>query len=336
MIVEKMGMAWTGTVVTTTAIKGADRIRAAVVNCGTGGEWAGVVSLDVEVGSPVVVFLPDAVVPNIECLSFMEKRHFRVSMCRLKGAPSEVLIMPKNLFNEYGIEDHPAGADVTVRLGVKKHEKEILASLSFMTLGPRPDFIPKTDEPNFQSVPELVAALVGQPYIITEKCDGRSLTFYWYKGHFGCCSRNLELKDTENNEAWHIARKYGLTDRAGCSGWSCAIQGEFVGPGIQGNPLGLHETDIRVFDVYDIDGREYLGYESARAIITTLGLPSVAECHIGESFYAMTATQLRELAQGFYSTNKKLREGIVIRSKMPMRVAGQRVSFKVINLDYFV
>ena len=40
-------------------------------------------------------------------------------------------------------------------------------------------YIPKTDEPNFHAVPEMVEALVGQPFYATVKADGSSGTVFW-------------------------------------------------------------------------------------------------------------------------------------------------------------
>ena len=74
-----------------------------------------------------------------------------------------------------------------------------------------PAFIPKTDEPNFQSVPEMVAALVGQPFYATVKADGSSGTVYWDDdGVVRACSRNFELKDRPDTAVWQLVRKYDL------------------------------------------------------------------------------------------------------------------------------
>lgn len=52
-----MKLAVVGKVIETAEIKGADRIKQALVVCGDAGKWSGVVGLDIEVGQLVTVLL---------------------------------------------------------------------------------------------------------------------------------------------------------------------------------------------------------------------------------------------------------------------------------------
>src|SRR5208337_4201680 len=126
-------------------------------------------------------------------------------------------------------KDYPIGADVTERMHVKKYFKPVPANLQGKALGNFPNFIPKTDEPNYQSHPELVESLKGKPYYIMEKCDGSSTTVFKYNGELRVCSRNYELLPDEENGYWQLVKRYNLTDvLPECM----AIQFETCGPRI--------------------------------------------------------------------------------------------------------
>lgn len=334
MIIGKQGMAVIGKVLSVSPIELADRIQKTEVVCGKWGRWIGVTTKDVKVKDIVVVFMPDAVVPQIEPLAFMEKHHWKVKMCRLKGCPSEVLIMPKQglLPLSYSMI---IGWDVTGELGVKKYEKDIPAELTGDTSGNFPSFISKTDEPNFQGVPEFRQALVGEMFYASEKYDGSSMTVYYANGHFGVCSRNWKKKEDYNTAIWQIVKKYNLKNLLPQYG-NYAIQMELVGPGINKNPLKLSEVDVRVFDVFNIDTQTYCNMSEARTVARDCKMKSV---HIIEEditiYKDYTDEELRLMAEGVYTENPaQQREGIVIRPVITIYIDGKRLSFKVVNLKY--
>jgi len=328
MEIYKPGMAFVGRILQLSPIPEADFIQRAEVVCGKGGKWSGVVRKEVNEGDKVIVFLPDSVIPSTHPeLDFMEKYHWRVRPMRLRGCPSEVLIMPADVMKIEG----EIGMDVTDLLGVMKYEKEIPVSLSGIMAGAFPIFIPKTDEPNFQTVPELREALIGQECSITTKYDGSSQTFYHRDGYFGGCSRNWELNDTPIAAVWAIARKFNLMEELPKFG-NIALQWEIVGPGIQGNPLKFTKVEPRLFDIWDIDNQQYLGRDTLVEFAELIGIPYVIGMRI--IYQDFTDDELRKMAEGLYRELGKQREGIVIRSVKEMRVEGERLSFKVINLLY--
>lgn len=311
-----------GKIVELNPIANADRIESATVVCGAGGKWRGVVTKgQYRQGDSCIVFLPDAVLPPSDQYAFMEKQKWRVKMCRFRGTPSEVLIMP------WGEMD-PVGTDLTQILGVKRFFKPIPAHLQGMALGDFPGFIPKTDEPNYQSNPELVESLIGKPYYITEKCDGSSTTAYKRNGHFGVCSRNLELKPSETNGYWVIARRHKLEENLP---EGIALQWETSGPGIQGNPMGLKEIEGFAFNGYNIEEHRYLTIEELLDLTDILKFPMARileiKCLSGFKF-----DETKFHAQGSYP-NGSPREGIVVRSVHNYE-NDRPISFKVINLDY--
>lgn len=301
------------------AIDGADFIQAATVVCGSAGKWSGVVGKDVEPGECVTVFLQDALLPPSDRWAFMEKHKWRVRMARFKGVPSECLI----------VKGIPAGAgvgdDVAELLGVTKYEKPIPQGMQGDFVGAFPGHIPKTDEPNFQSVPELVARMAGEPWYATEKADGTSCTAYVDDAGLHVCSRNWELKEFAasgaQNVYWLAARKYEL-DRLP---QGVALQFEVVGPGVQGNPMGLAALEARAFTLRDTREHRYLPWSDLVKQTDALYMPTARLVANGQ--HGMSDDELRKLAEIKYP-NGKHAEGIVIRA------LDSSWSFKVINLLY--
>ena len=169
-------LAYIGQVTTIYPIPSADFIESLEVVCGPGGRWRGTAKKgDLALGDRCEVYLQDALLPQSERFAFLESRHWRIRMVRLKGVPSECLLMPLTEATA-GLEP---GADITELAGVVKYEKPMSANLGGDIRGSFPAFIPKTDEPNFQRAPDLVAALQGRPFYATLKVDGSSGTVFW-------------------------------------------------------------------------------------------------------------------------------------------------------------
>lgn len=321
------GMAYIGRVELLEPIPSADRIERIEVVCGPGGRWSAIAQKgDFRVGDKCEVYLQDALLPEIDRFEFMRQYKFRVRMVRLRKVPSEALVMPltPDVVGEIG-------DDITELKGVEKYEWQVPASMAGIAKGNFPAFIPRTDEINFQKVPRLVAAMIEAGFYITEKADGTSCTFYRRGDHFGVCSRRLELKESDTSVYWKLAKKYKLDELF--LGYDFAIQAEGVGPGIQGNPLGLDDHEIRVFDIYVIDEGHYLDGAEVLEICDTYNLPMVRVVKTIVGQEPMSADDWRTLAEGEYP-NGGQREGIVVRPIVETVVDGQRLSFKVINLRY--
>lgn len=318
------GLVYIGKIVEITLIDGADFIVSAKAVCGKGGIWKGIIRKnDFQLGSPCIVYLPDAQIPPNEEMKFMESSAWRVRMRRFKGAPSEVVMMPYS-----GPEK--IGTDITVWCGVTKYCKPIPANLSGEALGSFPSFIPKTDEPNYQNCEgqEGIERLVRHPYYVTEKADGSSTTAYKYKGHFGVCSRNWELKRNENNGYWKIAIQHGLENKLP---EGLAIQWETCGPNIQSNPMGFTDIIGLAFSAYNIEEKRYLTFDEFVNFCTKIKFPMVKILMMDDCFYK---DDIETLGEGVYD-NGNQREGVVVRSTENL-FGHKPVSFKVINLNYDV
>lgn len=311
-----------GKVEVESAISGADRIHSVEVVCGEHGRWSGVVSRDIKTDDLVAVFLPDALLPADERWKFMESRNWRVKQARFKGVPSEVLVLS---LAQIGLinQTFAVGDDVTAQLGVTKYEKPLSGAIRGSVKGNFPSFIPKTDEVNFQKAWKYVNRMGEDLWYATEKADGSSCTVYVDNEGLHVCSRNYELKPDDEKKVvfWNVAFKYGLERLP----QGVALQYEVVGPGIQKNPMGLKENEMRAFSLYDINERKYLPHKDLRKLCEELSLPMARLVSFGQE--TMTKEQLQDMADITYA-NGMPGEGIVIRA------SDSSWSFKVINLKY--
>jgi RNA ligase (TIGR02306 family) len=154
--------------------------------------------------------------------------------------------------------------DFAELLGVVKWEPPIPPQLVGQVKGMFPSFIRKTDQERVQNMPNVVNDNEAE-YEVTMKLDGSSLTIYHFNGEVGVCSRNLELKvneDNKDNTLIKTATTTGVLNMLQNLGRNIAIQGELMGPGIQGNRENLKDFEFHVFDIFDIDRQEYMAPEA--------------------------------------------------------------------------
>jgi RNA ligase (TIGR02306 family) len=260
-------------------IEGADAIECAVV-----GGWKVVTKKgEYKVGSRAVYCEIDSWIPH-KLAPFLSKgkepREFegiqgeRLRTIKLRGQLSQGLLL--NLddvipwTNSYQLDE-----DVSEVLGIIKWEKPINAQLAGICKGNFPTLIPKTDQERVQNLTKEIAVAQGSVYEVTEKLEGSSMTCYLIAGEFGVCSRNMDLKRDENNSFWQVAIRNDIENLMRQRGDNIAIQGELIGPGIQGNIYKLSKPEFFVFDVYDIQEGSYITPDLRRAIITGMGLNHV-------------------------------------------------------------
>lgn len=291
----------------------------------------------------------------------------------------------------------PDGTDVTQDWGVKLWQPapDKGGPFGFNTGLAKGDFptryFPKTDEERIQSMSSAeVWKLLSYRYETTEKVDGTSCSIYCLQPtqtnngeqYFGVCGRNIEIKpngdhtcswtDPEGNRQtttntitsvyWDMVEKFDIEAklRAYCheTGRSLSLQGEIVGPGMNGNKQRLAERLFLIFKVFDIDNQQYLPVEERRdLVVNKLGLLHV---HVLDENLSIAPTvrmlrddlenlpedadwdavvdrvttniveRLIEQAKG-KSVFGRQREGIVLKS-----IDNPNISFKVINNDYLL
>ena len=303
-------------------IEGADAIECAVV-----GGWTVVVKKgEFAVGELATYFEIDSWMPT-ELAPFLTKgkepREFegvkgeRLRTVKLRGQLSQGLLLPipEDTIRGAGILI-AEGLDLTDHLGIKKWERPMNAQLAGMAKGNFPTQIPKTDQERVQNLKKEINAAIesGLQFEVTEKLEGSSMTCYLIDGVFGVCSRNLDLKETADNTFWQVARELDIEAKMRETGPDAqfAIQGELIGPGIQGNIYKLSKPQFRVFDVYNIQSGDYLKPVYRRALIERMGLHHVPVLH--ESKLLHDVETILSWADGESEIGSNpLREGIVFK-----------------------
>jgi RNA ligase (TIGR02306 family) len=169
------------------------------------------------------------------------------------------------------------GQDVSDLLNIKRWVAEIPANLAGEIRGMFPSWIPKTDQERVQNLSTELAdwQTQGLTWELSEKLEGSSMTVYLRDDDFGVCSRNLDLRESEGNTLWAVARRMDLENLLRSTGRNLALQGELVGEGIQSNIYKLKGQRFYLFDIYDINAGEYLSPLARRALATQLNIPHV-------------------------------------------------------------
>lgn len=292
-----------------------------------------------KVGDKAVYFEIDSVLPIAEWNDHLRKevgKPLRIKTIRLRGQLSQGLAMPLSILpnGEYEI-----GQDVTQLVGVTKYEPVVPAHLSGTVKGNFPAFIHKTDEVRLQSEPAVLQEAIYKKLILvgTLKMDGTSFTAYRRDTDFGVCSRNLDLKETEDNAHWRMARKLKLEEILRSEPRNLCIQGEMVGPGIQANRLGLKEVELYLFNLFDIDTGKYLTHTELVSFCHMHGLNVVPTIIAYDfSFGVTTQGEMLNVVNDLNYDNGTPAEGIVWRPTVETYsdALKGRMSFKTISNRY--
>jgi RNA ligase (TIGR02306 family) len=283
---------------------------------------------------------------------------------KMKGVLSQGLALPLTMFPEVSTDDD----DVTNRLNIIKFDLEQFYGAN--TAGPRerkfgsfPTFIPKTDQPRIQNMTHMFLTHKGTTFEETLKLDGSSMTCYkipnkptllqrvlsffgkqlpTYK--FGVCSRNVDLKPSDNkvqvldnfgkksvyaqSDFWATAIKMDIENKLPIG---YAIQGELIGPSIQANHEKVSSLDYFVFDVYDINKKQYLTPEARREFCKQNNIQHVPVTNPNATPLQMTLEEL--LA---HVDTESMNPGTVSEGRVYKSNSYPTMSFKVINNKYLL
>jgi len=279
---------------------------------------------------------------------FEGARGHKLRTVKLRGQLSQGLALPLGLFPELSITGDASlkiamrDFDLAEKLGIKKYEAPIPAQLAGLVKGAFPSFIKKTDQERCQNlIGEIFIDNKHSSYEVTTKLDGTSVTFYHYDGEGGACSRNLEMKIVDENKENSIVRMFidsGIQRALTFLNHNVAIQGELMGPSIQGNREGLKHHVFYVFDIQNLHTGGYFTPAERTNFVDGLiagGMNSGIVSHVPVLHEAKTLSQLgisnvEELlayAEGV-SINNPIREGVVFK-----RTDG-KFSFKAISNSF--
>ena len=250
----------------------------------------------------------------------------RLRTVRLRKQLSQGLLLPYSVVGTLWGE----GDDVSKFLNIQKWEAPVNPQLAGQVKGNFPGQIPKTDQERVQNLSKELEQYADQVFEVTEKLEGSSMTCYMIENEFGVCSRNLDLKRDENNTFWKVAIKLDIEAKLRKARIAnTAIQGELIGPGIQGTIYNLTKHTFRVFDIYDIDAGEYLLPETRKDVVKELDIPHVPV--LGYIALQANMDYLLETAEGKSLLNdKQEREGLVYKA------AQGQFSFKAISNKYLL
>lgn len=211
-----------------------------------------------------------------------------------------------------------------------------------------PYFPSKSDEENVQKIFTKMKTLHGgKKWYVTEKLEGQNISLvhrrrkvlgFFNMSEFGVCARTRFMPKNDGSAFWRtvIAHKYDQVVKNIPGSWF--IRGEHCGgsatcSAIQGNIYKFTDTDIYLFDVFELnsDKRRMLTMNEMLDFCATHGFKHVP---IIDTDFTLpeTVNELLDMSNG-YSVygNKVMREGLVFRL-----VDDPTVSFKVRSPQYLV
>jgi RNA ligase (TIGR02306 family) len=329
-------MATVQQIVSISPIEGADAIEVArVLN------WDIVVKKgEFAVGQMAVYFEIDSWIPSSIAPFLTKPGHFprsyngvegeKLRTIKLRGQISQGLLLP---VPSYLASPENEGGDLTEVLNIQKWEAPISAQLAGQARGNFPARIAKTDQERIQNMTRAFAngTLQAEVYEVTEKCEGSSMTVYVLTDEFGVCSRNLDLKETEGNTFWDLARSQGMKEKLRAFGQDVAIQGEAIGPGIQDNIYKLDKHEFRLFDVQlPNEGGRYLDPDERAEFAAKYGFVEAPLIDANWGFGDKSIDDVIKMADGQSVINPKTkREGLVFKAK-----SRKRFTWKAISNEY--
>ena len=339
-------------------IKGADRIELAIIN-----GWQCVIKKgDFKVGDKVIYYcidsIPDFTDPNAQSLVDMGIK--RIKTIKIRGVISQGLLAPLKWLEDrgYDISKLVEDDDVTEQLGVRKYVSpdEISQYEKSDDSGNKyPSIVPKTDENRLQNKVRYLNEIVDRNIVITRKEDGCSCTFMYNEGKFTVCSRNfIVLPDIDISRDHYLIleKKFNISEKMTKFGKNIAIQGEAIGPKINGNKLKLDELTYRVFNIFDIEKQCYLLHDKVTEICEMFELEQVPVIYKGlvnnltfkDKVYGtliqdkingkqIILSEFLKLADGIEYSKGNRAEGLVVKTDDDF---DKRVSFKVISNNFLI
>ncbi len=301
--------------------------------------------------------------------NFTLVRGARLRTMTLRKQLSQGLFLPLSSFPE--LADVLVGTDVTEILGIRKWEAPIPNELEGSVLGALPSYIKTTDQERIQNLMTVLDTdIIGRTFEKSIKLDGTSMTVYFSNrtveaGHVGVCGRNWEYArgnhftlggfikrgewwkafkalfqwkkyaEKEDNTYFKVADDLNLIEALRDYGRNIAVQGELVGPGIQGNVELMKDHEFYIFDVWDIDDHRYLSPVEREDLIQDLEAHAAGDLKqvpVLESTTFLVDTTVESIlatADG-PSINQPKREGVVYK-----RDDG-KFSFKAISNSYLM
>lgn len=342
-------------------IAGKDRIVLAEVL-----GWQVIVQKDeYKPGDKCIYVEVDSVLPEKPEFEFLRKKDFRIKTMKMGGVISQGICFPLSIlppgnyevgddvtgiigvvkYDEYAVKADNKAPKSRLRQFMFRHR--LTRPLARLIWSPTkrerdgfPDFVAKTDETRIQNMPALLQNKEVR-WVGREKIDGQSGTFFLRRIRsvfpflpcrydFGVCSRNLRLVSPDASAHWAVAEKYRmkevLQELIGDHDWVC-IQGEVIGPKVQGNKYHVSEPDLYCFNLIYPTGK--VPCSEAEVLVGEHGLkwvPLVVDGYVLPD----TVPELIDFATGHSALYPDLREGVVFRNYETGR------SFKAVSNEFLL
>lgn len=273
------------------------------------------------VGNQVLYFELDSFLPASDSRfdSFMKfgTRVFndvvghRLKTKKLRGVYSQGIIMPLSEFPEVTGQEE----DIAPLIGVVKYDppEVFIGSVAKSSF---PSFLRKSDQERVQNIWNKIP---NELFVPTLKMDGSSVTVFAVDEKYGdvtegICSRNQLLRTDQESSFLAGVTRSGLLEKVRQirdeTGVSIALQGELVGPGVQGNYEQFDHHEVFVYNVFNVDTGEFLDYASFILLCNSYRIKTVPEVGDAEYVTKFELDEILKFSDG-RSINAKVREGIV-------------------------
>lgn len=342
-------------------IEGADRVELAQID-----GWRCVVRKnDFVVGEQIVFFEPDTAFTNVDDdrISFLKKTShkqwkkadgtlvaecLRIKTIRLAGQISQGLVMKISRFEKEIATSEKDGLSLEEVIGIRHYDslsEEMDVKLgkfsASVSRGHFPHFVPKTDLPRIQNYLGLFETCKNMQFEVTEKMDGSSMSVGYSQSHldtepYFVASRNQMLqtggRDNYNRLAMMNNLQTILKEHHDETGDELCVQGELVGPRINGNKDNLIDFDYRIFQIWNITHCKWLTVGERMKFCEKHQLNHVRVIDDRQQTFKsfQTIDELVEYVRAFKTANNNPVEGLVFKSQ------DGDTTFKVLNPDYLL
>lgn len=346
-------------------IEGKDRIELATIL-----GWKVIVGKEeFKVGDLVIYVEYDTILPEKPEFEFLRSRcwskmykGFRIKNMSMGGVFSQGIVFSLDLIST----DHGKfleGRNVAEQLGVVKYDPEEIRErkacststkyspfkkwlLQFkimrkILLGKKvhkrmyPETVHKSSETNIQ---KNFSTMQGRSdkYYLTEKLEGQAGTFLLLqqtkrKREYMIFSHNAYRSSDQPSNWKEISDKYELEILLRDVPENLAIQGEIIGPGIQGNIYGLSEKEFYVYKISNTDTGVPFTFTNMKAFCELKGLPFVPVLGTNVELLGSVEEMLKHSDGESLLKKGVKREGVIWRS-----MSNQDLGCKVKSRKYAV
>lgn len=272
---------------------------------------------------------------------------WRVRTTKIRGQVSQGLLLPSNLTMNALKKKFPKiqdfsdlfDHDLSEALGVIKWEHTApISSSGDPSRSPFPMEVPRTDQERVQNIVDKLQSYCENKlcFEVTEKLDGASCTIYLSaEGSFHVCSRRVSLRP-DDSEYWTVVKQNNLKKKMETLNMhGYALQGEVIGPKIQGNRYALPALQLYIYDVFTTTSNRFLDPKERMNLCRKLDVKHVPVIHSDFTLteHQATVDHLLQVAEGKSVLNPKVeREGLVFKTHHNE----ESVSFKTISNTYLL